>query len=89
MVHQQLKGIKIILGGNNIESEIVDMNGPKWNIDMFIKMNLETQYKADSSPAVIGDISTGGLFLLTLGATVAASEAYQFGGSFRLRYSDN
>jgi len=49
---------------------------------------LPTHFKADSSPAVIGDISTGGLFLVTFGTIAAASESYACRASWRLRYDD-
>lgn len=50
--------------------------------------NLETQFKADSSPAVIGDIATGSLVLLTLGDQ-AAGGGWAFNGTVRLRFTDN
>lgn len=48
-----------------------------------------TQFKADSAPAVVGDISTGGLFLLTIGRQASGSEGYQASLEFRLRYRDH
>lgn len=60
-----------------------------WNINRFIKLrNLQTHYKADSTPAVIGDIATGSLLIVTMGGIAAASAPYQFVGSWRLRYKD-
>lgn len=57
-------------------------------VQRFIPLhNLETQYKADSSPAVIGDISTGSLLILTLGDAAVAS-GWQFYGTVRLRFTD-
>jgi len=47
-----------------------------------------TQYKADSAPAVIGDIATGGLFMLVLGNQAAGAEGYSVLGKTRLRFND-
>lgn len=49
---------------------------------------MTTQYKADSAPAVIGDISTGGLYLVTFGSLTAGDEAFELLYSTRLRYWD-
>lgn len=59
-------------------------------IDEYRKLpNLVTQYKADSNPAVIGDISTGSLLLITLADTVAGAEIFQVAGwNTRLRFED-
>jgi len=59
-------------------------------VDEFRKLTgLETHYKADSAPSVIGDIATGGLFLCTLTYTNAAgSENYLMDWNARLRYTD-
>jgi len=60
-----------------------------FNIHRFVKLrNLQTHYKADSSPAVIGDIATGALYILTIGATTAGNEGWQFSGTWRIRYKD-
>lgn len=41
---------------------------PTFNINRFIKLRgLHTHYKGDSSPAVIGDVSTGGLYIIGYG----------------------
>lgn len=45
-----------------------------------------TQYKADSSPPVIGDISTGGLFLVTIG--FGAISTWNLDGTVRMRFKD-
>lgn len=51
--------------------------------------NLITHYKADSNPAVIGDISTGGLFIISLANIAAASENYNIlTWNSRLKYTD-
>lgn len=58
-------------------------------VQEFIKLrNLETMYKADSAPAVIGDIASGALWLITVGQQAAASEGWQFSATNRLRYID-
>lgn len=50
---------------------------------------LLTQYKADSSPAVIGDIATGGLYLITYSTYTAGSEIWAgVDWTCRLRYHD-
>lgn len=55
--------------------------------DFTRKVNgLITQYKADSTPGAIGDIATGGLFLVTFGASPVAS--WTVDGSMRLRFRD-
>lgn len=57
--------------------------------DWFVKLKgLETQYRADSAPSVIGDISTGGLFLATLGDFAAGGEGWQLQVESRLRFWD-
>jgi len=58
--------------------------------DEFRKLRgLTTHYKADSNPAVIGDISTGGLFIVSLGfAQTAGTELYRYQWNVRLKYTD-
>lgn len=56
-------------------------------IQEFRKLNnLETQYKADSSPAVIGDVATGGVFIAFQG-TVGGQ--WNINWTTRIRYTDN
>lgn len=57
----------------------------------FMKLGeLVTQFKADSAPAVIGDISTGGLYLITFAAQAAGAEGFTIvDWNARLRYHDN
>lgn len=61
------------------------------HIREYIKLGeLVTQYKADSSPAVIGDIATGGLFLITFSGFGAGTEGFTIAEwNARLRYHDN
>lgn len=60
-----------------------------FNIDDYIKLgSLVTQYKADSAPAVIGDIASGSILLVTVGAAVAGQEGFNFQLETRLRYRD-
>lgn len=69
---------------------LLDPVQPSVDIQRYIKLkNLPTMFKVDSSPAVIGDIATGGLYLVTFGANAAASEAFEYAASTRLRYIDN
>jgi len=57
------------------------------NFDEYIRLNgLVTQFRADSAPAVIGDIATGGLFLITYGSLTTA--AFQATLETRLRFHD-
>lgn len=59
------------------------------HVNMFAKLNnREVHYKADSSPAVITDVATGNLFLLTVGNLVAGAEPWELNASIRIRYSD-
>lgn len=63
---------------------------PTFNIDMYSKLKgLLTQYKADSNPAVIGDISSGGLYLVTFGQLALGLTGYQATLECRLRFLDN
>jgi hypothetical protein len=60
-----------------------------FQINRFRKLqNLLTHYQADSAPAVIGDITTGGLFLVTYGAFSSGTAPYQVHLNFRLRFTD-
>lgn len=59
------------------------------NIDEFRRLRgLTTHYKADSNPAVIGDIATGGLFLLSLGQDASGAELFRYTWNIRLKYVD-
>jgi hypothetical protein len=59
------------------------------DLERFIKLKgLITQYRADSAPAVIGDVASGGLYLVTYGNSAPGNEGFQAGGSLRLRYHD-
>lgn len=59
----------------------------EYTIQEYRKLNnMETQYKADSSPAVIGDVATGGLFLLVQGST---GGQWLLNWTCRIRYTDN
>lgn len=58
-----------------------------FRIDFYRKLfGLEAHYKADSSPAVIGDISTGGLYVVVFGDSTSG---WQLTLKTRLRYLDN
>jgi len=83
---------RILLPGAIVTTGAMVAPGPfptscELTIQEFRKLNnLETQFKADSSPGVIGDIATGGLFFLVQGSI---GGQYAFTGTFRLRYTDN
>lgn len=67
----------------------VDPVKTTFNIKRFVKLGREvTQYKADSAPAVVADIATGGLFLVTIGQFASGGEGYQMEVETRLRYND-
>jgi len=59
-------------------------------MDEFRKLRgLTTHFKADSQPAVIGDISTGGLYILTTAQVqVGGTELFQLDWNCRLKYVD-
>jgi len=60
-----------------------------FSIKRFVKLRgMQTHYQADSSPAVVGDISTGGLFLVTIGLFANNSQPVNLNCNFRLRYKD-
>lgn len=65
-------------------------NNNDYMIDDFRKLgNLVTHYKADSSPAVIGDIATGALLLVVFSTLTAGTEAFTIlNWNVRLRYKD-
>lgn len=57
--------------------------------NQFIKLKgLVTHFKADSSPAVIGDVATGTLLILSFGSFASGSEGWNANLTFRLRYKD-
>lgn len=58
-------------------------------IKMFIDLKgRETTYRADSSPGVIGDISTGSLLLITFGNYASGTEGYNLALTSRVRFYD-
>jgi len=66
-----------------------DVNVPT-QIDEFRKLRgLTTHYKADSNPAVIGDVATGGLFIIAFALFQATgTELYNYQWNLRLKYVD-
>lgn len=57
------------------------------NINRYIKLKgLASDYS--TSTGSIGDITTGGLYFLTVGNTAANADAYAFNGKARLRFWD-
>jgi len=68
----------------------IDPTKPLNNLEFFVKLKgLLTQYRADSNPAVIGDIATGALYLVLLGNVANATAQWQLSFQTRLRYNDN
>jgi len=58
-------------------------------IDEFRKLRgLTTHYRADSNPAVIGDISTGSLLVLSVSLVAAGQDIWEFSWNARLKYVD-
>jgi len=58
-------------------------------IDEFRQLRgLTTHYKADSAPAVIGDISTGALYVITDSLSGASTELFAIHLNARLKYVD-
>lgn len=79
-------GGPVVTVGGNVG---VDPLKTTYNIKRFAKLDRElTQYKADSAPAVIGDIATGGLFLVMIGSIAAGQEAYALTYESRVRFND-
>ena len=68
----------------------VDPVSPTFNINRFIPLkNLQTQFQAEQKPALIGDISTGAMYLVTMGSFASTTEPWRFDAKWRLRYRDN
>lgn len=65
-----------------------DMMSPI-RIDEFRKLRgLTTHFKADSNPAVIGDVATGGLFMVCWAQQGAGTELFEWSWNCRLKYVD-
>lgn len=61
------------------------------HIDWFVKLkDLETIFSGSASPPTIGQVQTGALYLVSLGAYAAnnAGEYFQWNGVARLRFKD-
>jgi len=80
-----------------VEGDTTKSNGPTgngqnspWWIDEYIKLRgLECCFKGTTNPEVVGDVSTGNLFILSIGESIAASSSWGFQGTARLRFNDN
>lgn len=60
-----------------------------FNINRFIRLrNLATQYQSTHNPSIIDDISTGALYVMTMGTQAAAAAPWQYNAKWRLRYRD-
>jgi len=80
---------KIAFGTSGVAGVDLNTDESTTIIHKYIRLpNLVTQYQADSSPAVIGDIATGSLFLLTFGQLANGATSHIFQGTVRLRYKD-
>jgi len=56
--------------------------------DEYRKLNLTTHYRADSNPAVVGDISNGALYLITYANLASGTENFRVNWNCRLKYID-
>lgn len=93
-----LRDIRVSIPNNDEEASsfgariatVIDYTNNRVNINEFIRLgNLETQYAASSNPAVVGDITTGALFVVTRGMNPAADSMHSLRWQARLRYSDS
>lgn len=76
-------------GFDGVAGTVVPTSSDVFNVHKYTRLpNLVTQYQADSSPAVIGDIATGSLLLVTFGQIAAGANSHNFNGTIRLRYKD-
>lgn len=57
-------------------------------VDIYKKLNYETTFSGDSTPATIADINSGALYLFFVTDNDNNNEQYTFQGSCRLRYTD-
>jgi len=75
----------VLAGGGGIQPAVsVDMKQ-----DIFLKTpNIVTQFRAESSPAVVADIAAGVVWLITLSDTLAASNPYNMAVAARVRFGD-
>jgi len=68
---------------------LVEQDVRTFTINDYIHLNaFDTQYKADSSPAVLGDIASGALYLVTFGTRAAGTEGFQLNLAVRLKFVD-
>lgn len=59
------------------------------HVNEFRKLRgLTTHYGADSNPAVVGDIRSGGLFIVSRGSNAAGAELFQMNWNLRMKYTD-
>lgn len=70
-----------------------NLNGPTdskcFLVDRFIKLKgLEQKYSATSSPMVIGNQTTGALYILSVGSVATGGEPFCWHGKARLRFWD-
>jgi len=66
---------------------VIDYKG-EYNINRFIRLqDLETMFKA-SSTGQLSDVSTGNLWLVTIGNVASSANGYQLRWNARIRYTD-
>lgn len=61
-----------------------------WFIDEYIKLKgLESSFKDNANPQVVGNINTGNLFILSIGEFPPNTTTWALRGTARLRFHDN
>lgn len=74
---------------NALNEAFIDYTTNRVNVNEFVKLKgLETHYRATTNPAVIGDIATGALWVVTFGSIPVATAPLDFNFQTRLRYWD-
>lgn len=77
------------LSAGTVNSTLQTLTESSTNIDMFVKLKgLETHFKSSSNPAVVADIASGSLYLITYGINSAANAGWAFTSTSRVRYHD-
>lgn len=82
-------GATLAGASTNISEAVIDYTTNRVNINEFVRLgDLETHYRSTTNPAVLADISTGSLLLMTVGLTAVATAAYDVIYTARLRFHD-
>ena len=80
-----------IIGGSTDREPLPTEASTQQFVDFFLKLNHNTTYKSESTPATIADISTGALYFVAIADTPTHdvySKTYVEEGFARLRYID-